>query len=144
MRFLYTTIVICLLAYATSARPIGNWGIYGSLQCTQVDRYTGFKGSVDLHWHQKHSVGLSLAWIERNSTNTPSDYDQYRPNYWFGSNDPMPDGYYIWTLSYGRYIPLTRDSKLRVHLRGGLSMGTFSRAENYPDCLSGVLRWHGL
>lgn len=131
MRLLYTTVVLCLLAFGTNAQHAGKWGMYGSLQLTQVDRYTGFKGSIDVHWRQKHSVGLSLAWIERNSSNVPSDYDQYRPNYWFGSNDPMPDIYYIWTLSYGRYVQLTRDNKLRLHLRAGLSAGTYETAENY-------------
>lgn len=125
-----TVIAACGLSAAASARHVRNWGMYGGLQITQASM-TGVKGSLDVHWHQKNSIGISLAWIETRGRNVPSDYDQYRPQSWFGSNDPLPDLFYIWTLSYGRYSRLTHDGKLRVHARVGLSAGLFEGAENY-------------
>jgi hypothetical protein len=122
--------VLWLSISSAAAQRSANWGMYGGLQIAQTN-LTGFKGSLDVHWNQKQSIGVSLAWVSRKSGHVPADYNQYRPVSWFGNNDPLPDFFYIWTLSYGRYFRLTHDGKLRVHARAGISAGEYEAAENY-------------
>jgi hypothetical protein len=112
-----------------NAQHKGSWGIYGGLQIAQTS-YSGVKGSIDVHWRQKHSIGISMAWIDRKATNMPEDYDQYRRQSWFGSGE-VPEGFYIWTLSYGRYVPVDRAGTLRLHLKAGLSAGIYEGPENF-------------
>lgn len=98
-------LIICLPLFALGAPRIAPWGLYGDLQIARTN-FTGIKGGINFLWQEKHSIGISLAWTERYSRNTPGDYDQYRPQTWFGSPDPLPDNYYSFTLSYGHYYPI--------------------------------------
>lgn len=122
----FAILLICLPHLSVNGQHAASWGIYGSAQITQSS-YTGIKGSLDYHWRQKHSVGISLAWIERKADNVPDDYYRYRA----GNSEPVPNDYYIWTLSYGHYVPLIHNEKLRLHIQAGFSVGEYKTAENY-------------
>jgi hypothetical protein len=115
---------------SAGAQRRNTWGLYGGFQSAHT-KYGGAKGSIDVHWHRKHSIGINITWMVRDANNLPEDYDIYRRHTFWDNGGTLPVSIYIWTLSYGRYLPLDRAGKLRMHLKMGLSAGSYKTPDNF-------------
>ena len=123
--FIITAALFSLSLSPADARRTASLGIYGSAQITLAS-YPGLKGALDVRVDQTHSIGLSVAWITRSA-----GYAGHNSVFSFDNEEPTADNFMIASASYGRLVPLTRNGKLQLHLKAGVSAGVIRTVDNY-------------